>query len=159
MTYGSLAGVEGINAHMQDGYTPESTPSMGQVVTFLADGAAALDAELAKAGYVTPIVDTVACYRVIARLNNLFAAASAEEAVNLTSAGDGGETRSQRLWAMYLRDLAAFLGGDLTTVGLTRTTTAPVRRSVRSLSMQRRDGYSTGYTDEYNSGTRYKNEY
>ncbi len=143
-TYGSEQGVEGINAHMIGGYTVTTTPTSTQVATFLAQGAAMLDAAFAKAGYTTPVAAGAACYSIIVRLNDLYAAACAEQAVNISTAGPGEETRSEKLWKQYKAELADFLAGDLTLVGLSlaaTATTAP-RKRVRSLPMRHYDGFA-----------------
>jgi hypothetical protein len=142
-TYGSENGVEGINAHMVGGYTASTTPSSAQIATFLAQGAATLDAAIARAGYTTPVAATVACYPVVVRLNDLYAAACAEQAVNISTAGPGEETRSEKLWKQYRAELADFLAGDLALAGLFRTaSTASPRRRVRSLPLRHYDGYA-----------------
>ena len=141
--YGSEGGVEGLNAHMIGGYSATTTPSSAQVAVFLEQGAATLDAALAKAGYTTPVVSTATGYQVLIRLNDLYAAACAEGAVNISTAGPGEETRSDKLWKLYRMELADFLAGDLTPLGLTLTpSTSTPRRRVRSLPLRRYDGYA-----------------
>jgi len=140
-TYGSEAGVEAINAHFVGGYTSATIPTSTQITTFLADGYAALNMRLALAGYTTPATSGTA-YDVLARLNNLYAAACAEEAVNLSTAGLAEESRSERLWKRYDNELLAFLAGDLTLTGLTMATAAKPRRGVRSVAARKRDGYA-----------------
>ena len=141
--YGSEQGVEGINAHMVGGYTATTTPTSTQVATFLTQGAAMLDAAIAKAGYTTPVAATVACYQIIVRLNDLYAAASAEQSVNISTAGPGEETRSEKLWKQYRAELTDFLAGDLTLAGLSRTaSTASPRKRIRSLPLRHFDGYA-----------------
>jgi hypothetical protein len=155
-TYGSETGVEAINAHLVGGYTTTSVPTSTQVATYLSDGYSAINARLAMAGYSTPVAATVACYDAIARLNNLFAAASAEEATNISSAGPEGESRSQRLWARYETEFTSLLGGDLTQAGLSKAATAPVRKRVRSVELRRRDGYAHRFDSdntEYAAGS------
>ena len=148
-TYGSEQGVEGINAHMIGGYTSSTTPTSAQVATWLLQGAAMLDAALARSGYSTPVAYTVACYPVIVRMNDLYAAACAEQAVNISTAGPGEETRSEKLMKQYKAELADFLTGDLTLAGLSRvTSSASPRRRIRSLPLRHYDGYavnSDGY--------------
>jgi len=139
-------GVEGINAHLVDGYTATSTPNSTQIATFLAQGAAALDAAIAKAGCSTPVASTAACYASLVRLNDLYAAACAEQAVNISTAGPGEETRSDKLWKQYRQEFTDFFSGDLTGLGLTLTTTQ-ARRRVRSLPLRHYDGYAQ-YADE-----------
>jgi hypothetical protein len=154
-TYGSEAGIEGINAHFVGGYTASTIPTSTQVATFLSDGYAALNMILAQAGYTTPAVSGTA-FDVLARLNNLFAAACAEEAVNLSTAGLDQESRSQRLWERYRIELAAFLAGDLTLAGLAHAATAPVRKSIRSVGLRKRDGYADRFdpdNTEYTAAT------
>jgi hypothetical protein len=143
-TYGSEQGVEGINAHMVGGYTATTTPTSTQVATFLAQGAAALDAAFAKAGYTTPVAASVACYSIIVRLNDLYAAACAEQAVNISTAGPGEETRSEKLWKQYKTELTDFLSGDLTLAGLSLAATAATapRQRIRSLPLRKYDGYA-----------------
>ncbi len=141
-TYGSEEGVEAINAHFVGGYTNSTIPTSAQIATFLADGYAALNLRLEQAGYVTPASAGTTAYSVLERLNNLYAAACAEEAVNLSAAGLAEESRSQRLWRRYETELEAFLAGDLTLSGLLKSGAAPPRRGIRSLSLRKRDGYA-----------------
>jgi hypothetical protein len=146
-TYGSEAGVEAINAHFIGGYTSATQPTSTQVATFLSDGYAALNLRLSLAGYSMPATSGTA-YDVLARLNNLYAAACAEEAVNLSTAGMAEESRSQRLWGRYDAELGALLAGDLTLAGLTMASTAKPRRGIRSLAMRKRDGYAEHFDND-----------
>lgn len=142
-TYGSEAGVEGINAHIIGGYTPLTTPTSAQVVVFLAQGASLIDVALAKAGYSTPVLNTAACYQAVVRLNDLYAAACAEQAVNISDAMPGQETRSDKLWKAYRDELADFLSGDGKAAGLTPSASAtPGGRRIRSLPLRHFDGYA-----------------
>jgi|GEM_PF-5297053 len=141
-TYGSEDGVEAINAHVVGGYTASTTPTSTQIATYLADGYAYLNMRLAQAGYNAPASSGTTAYDVLARLNNLYAAACAEEAVNLSTAGLAEESRSQRLWRRFNEELTSFLAGDLTLIGLSTAEGAPARRQLRSLVPRRRDGYA-----------------
>lgn len=142
-TYGSEAGVEGINAHMIGGYTASTTPTSTQVATWLTQGAATLDAAIARAGYTTPVASTVAGYQILVRLNDLYAAACAEQSVNISTAGPGEETRSEKLWKQYKTELNDLLTGDLTLLGLSLTvSTASPRKRIRSLPLRHYDGYA-----------------
>jgi hypothetical protein len=155
-TYGSETGVEAINAHLTDGYGAATLPTSAQVATWLEQGYAHLNLLLAKAGYSTPVSATVTLYPFLTRLNNLYAAACAEQSTNISTAGPGEETRSAALWTQYRAELADLLDGDLTLAGLTRATTAPVRRRVGSLELRRRDGYAHRFdseNSEYASGS------
>jgi len=145
-TYGSEAGVEAINAH-NGGYTASTLPTSTQVGLYLADGYADLNARLLLAGYTAPQTDTTTNgYLVLTRLNNLFAAACAEQATNIGLAGEE-DTRSELLWARYEKEVAAFLQGDLTLLGFGRGSSAPVRRQVRSLPLRHFDGYAVNADD------------
>jgi hypothetical protein len=96
-----------------------------------------------------------ACYPTAIRLNNLWAAAVAEQSTNIGLNGDA-ETRSEKLWAQYKAELADLLAGDLSLVGLTTNANANVRRSVRSMELRRRDGYAQRFDSsntEYASGS------
>lgn len=147
MAYGTEAGVEAINAHFIGGYTTSTTPSAAQVAGFLADGYAALNLRLAYAGYSVPVLSSASVYGVLTRLNNLYAAACAEEAQNI-SASLEPEARSAMLWARYQNELDALLSGDLTLVGAARNTAAPARRRIRSLPLRRYDGYALAADDD-----------
>jgi hypothetical protein len=141
-TYGSETGVEAINAHRTDGYTATTNPSSTQVEGFLSDGYAHINMMLAKAGYAVPVASSAACYGVLVTLNNLYAAAQAEEAVNVSSAGLDGEARSAVLWQRYHDGLAELLTGDLTLAGLSKQATTQPRPYVRSVGLRRRDGFA-----------------
>jgi hypothetical protein len=142
-TYGSEQGVEGINAHMIGGYTASTTPSSTQVATFLAQGASMIDTTLQRAGYAVPVLASATCYLAVVRLNDLFAAACAEQAVNISDAMPGQTTRSDKLWKAYEQELTYLLDGDLTTVGVPLSTTAAApQRRVRSLPLRHYDGYA-----------------
>lgn len=142
-SYGTEQGVEAINAHYVTGYGSASVPTALAVQQFLEQGYAYLNVVLAQRGYVTPVASTVACYPLLQRLNNLYAAAATEQATNISTAGPGEQTRSEKLWAQFKDELGLFTAGDLTAAGLTLapvTTTARTR--VRSLELRRRDGYA-----------------
>ena len=141
-TYGSRAGVEAVNSHLIGGYTSSTVPTVSAVGSWLEQGYAALNVALAKAGCAVPISTGAACYDLLVRLNNLYAAACAEQSVNISTAGPGEETRSEKLWRQYKDELGALLTGDLSLAGLTPATTASPRRRVRSLELRRRDGYA-----------------
>jgi len=141
-SYGTEQGVEAINAHYVNGYGTASAPTALAVRQFLEQGYAYLNTVLAKLGYATPIASAVACYPLLQRLNNLYAAAATEQATNISTAGPGEQTRSEKLWAQFKDELGLFTEGDLTLAGLTRTATTPARRRVRSLELRRRDGYA-----------------
>ena len=154
MAYGSVTGVSQINSHLVGGYTASSLPTQAAVTEWLTQGAAAVNAALAKAGYSTPVSVTAACYPLIVRLNNLWAAAVAEASTNIGVDGTS-ETRSDKLWKQYRDELSDLLSGDLTLAGLTHSTSAPTRRGIRSLEMRRRDGYASRFdpaNTEYVSG-------
>lgn len=155
MAYGSVTGVGRINSHLVGGYTTSSLPTATAISEWLEQGQSQIDVALAKAGYSVPVSSSVTCYPYIVRLNNLWAAAVAEAATNIGLNGDA-ETRSDKLWEQYRAELKALLDGDLTLAGLSRSANVPVRRSVRSLEMRRRDGYAQRFDEhntEYASGT------
>lgn len=141
-TYGSETGVEQVNSHFIGGYTATSVPTAAAVAAWLGQGYAHLNLLLAQAGYQTPVAPSAGAYPFLVRLNNLFAAACAEEATNISTAGPGEETRSEKLWNQYRAGVKELLAGDLTAAGLSRAATAPVRARVRSLELRRRDGYA-----------------
>lgn len=156
-SYGTEQGVEAINSHKAGGYTPTSTPTALAVSQFLEQGYAYLNMALAKLGYSTPVSASAGCYPLLARLNNLFAAAAAEQSTNISTAGPGEETRSDKLWRQFKDELDMLLGGDLTYVGLTLvpTTTTRRNRQVRSLPLRRRDGFAQRYDPD---GTEYSGD-
>ena len=147
-TYGSEQGVEGINAHQIGGYTASTTPTSAQVAVFLTQGASLIDTALARAGYVVPVASTATCYQAVVRLNDLFAAAAAEQAVNISDAMPGQTTRSDKLWQAYEAELKYLLEGDLTTAGVPLTTSAASpRKRIRSLPTRHFDGYAVNADD------------
>jgi hypothetical protein len=141
-TYGSETGVEAINAHLTGGYTATTTPNSTQIGAYLSDGYAKINLALARAGYTTPVASTAACYDAIVALNNLYAAAQAEEAANVATIGLEGESRSAGLWARYRQELADLTTGDLTLAGLSKQATPQPRPYVRSVGLRRRDGFA-----------------
>lgn len=143
-SYGSVQGVEAVNAHRIGGYSYATVPTVGQVDAFLADGYAKINVALAIAGYTVPVTDTAAtCYDCLARLNNLFAAACAEQATAVSTGGPESEARSAVLFQQYRDELKELLAGDLSKAGLASTTTATGgNRYVRSRELRRRDGYA-----------------
>lgn len=151
MAYGSVTGVARLNSHLTDGYSATSLPTAQAVAEWIEQGAAALDMTLAKAGYAAPAPVAAVCYPTLTRLNNLFAAATAEASTNI--AQGEGETRSDKLWQQYRAELKDLLAGDLTAVGLTRAATTGARARVSSLPLRRYDGYAvhadTGSASEY----------
>ncbi len=145
-TYGSEAGVEGLNAHFTGGYTASTHPTSTEVGVWLAEGYAKINLALAKAGYVTPVAATVACYAVITGLNDLYAAAKAEMAVNIGANADE-ETRGVTMMKEFTAGLTDLVTGDGTLAGLTHATTAPARRGIRSVQMRHYDGYAVNTDD------------
>ena len=125
-TYGSETGVEAINSHFISGYTTTTAPTSLNIGVWLSQGYATLNMALKRAGYVTPITAAAApeVYDVLTRLNDLYGAACAEEATNISTAGPGEETRSEKLWKEYRAGLADLLTGDLTLLGVAVTVTA-----------------------------------
>lgn len=142
MSYGSESGVEAVNAHFVGGYTDTTFPNSTQIAMFLDSGYAFLNLCLERAGYDTPAPSGTTAYNVLRRLNDLYAAACAEEATNLSTAGLAEESRSQRLWRRFETELEVFLSGDLTLSGLLKSGSAPPRRSMRALPMRKRDGFA-----------------
>jgi hypothetical protein len=145
-TYGSEVGVEGLNAHFTGGYTTSTHPTSSEVGVWLAEGYAKINLALAKAGYTTPVAATVACYQVIVGLNDLYAAAKAELAVNI-GANANEDTRGVSMMKDFTAGLTDLLAGDLTLAGLTHAATAPARRSIRSTQMRHYDGYAVNADD------------
>jgi len=147
-TYGSEAGVEAINSHYIGGYTSSTTPTNTAVGVWLSQGCAKLNLAIKRAGYVTPITSAAApeVYDVLTRLNDLYGAACAEQATNISTAGPGEETRSEKLWKEFDAGLSDLLnGGDLTLLGLALVTPATetgARRRIRSFQTRNYDGYA-----------------
>ena len=150
-SYGTRLGVEAINSHFSGGYTSATLPTDTAVSAWLAEGYAHINVALAKAGYTVPASSSATCYSVLTRLNNLYAAACAEQAVNIGATGET-ETRADKLWTQYKDGLKDLLDGDLTLAGLTHVATAPVRRSIRSLQMRHYDGFAVN-ADEADAST------
>lgn len=140
MAYGSVTGAARINSHLIGGYTATSLPTASAVAEWVEQGASAIDLALARAGYATPVPAAAQAYPTLTRLNNLYAAAAAEESTNIIL-GEG-ETRSEKLWSRYRSELKDLLAGDLTLVGVARQATAPARGRVSSLPLRRYDGYA-----------------
>lgn len=140
-TYGSETGVEALNAHFTGGYTASTHPTSTEVAVWLTEGYARINLTLAKAGYATPVAATVACYQVIVGLNDLYAAAKAEQAVNIGASAEE-DTRGDKLMQDFGAGLADLVAGDGTLAGLTYATAAPARRSMRSVQMRHYDGYA-----------------
>ena len=154
-TYGNESGVEAINSHYIGGYSTSSTPTSQAVGVWLTQGYAALNMALKRAGYTTPVTSSAApeVYAMLTRLNDLYAAACAEQATNISTAGPGEETRSEKLWKEYKDGLADLVAGDGTLLGLTlaSTDTTPVRPRIRSLQMRHYDGFAIN-ADEVSAG-------
>lgn len=147
-TYGSPAGVQAINSHYIGGYNTGTAPTAISISTWLSQGYAKLNLALKRAGYVTPVTSAAApeVYDVLTRLNDLYAAACAEQATNISTAGPGEETRSEKLWKEFNAELADLLnGGDLTLLGLalvTPTVATGARPRIRSFQTRHYDGYA-----------------
>lgn len=147
-TYGSETGVESINSHFIGGYTTTTVPTASAVGVWLAQGYAALNLALKRAGYVTPVTAAAApeVYDVLTRLNDLYGAACAEQATNISTAGPGEETRSEKLWKEYHAGVTDLLTGDLTLLGVAVTVTASgevsSRPRIRTFQTRNYDGYA-----------------
>jgi hypothetical protein len=146
-TYGSEHGVEAINSHYIGGYTTSTAPRALDVNTWLTQGYAKLNLALKRAGYITPVSRAAApeVYDVLTRLNDLYAAACAEQATNISTAGPGEETRSEKLWQEFNAELTDLLAGDMTLLGLTLVTPASAtgtRVRIRSFQTRNYDGYA-----------------
>lgn len=146
-TYGSEYGVEAINSHYSGGYTTGTAPTALAVNTWLTQGYAKLNLALKRAGYVTPVTRAAApeVYDVLTRLNDLYAAACAEQATNISTGGPGEETRSEKLWKEFNAELVDLLAGDMTLLGLTLVTPSSgvvSRPRIRTFQTRNYDGYA-----------------
>jgi hypothetical protein len=147
-TYGSETGVESINSHFIGGYTASTVPTNTAVGIWLVQGYAALNLALKRAGYQTPVTQAAApeVYDVLTRLNDLYGAACAEQATNISTGGPGEETRSEKLWREYTAGVADLVTGDLTLLGLTLVAPASgeimQRPRIRSFQTRNYDGYA-----------------
>ena len=83
---------------------------------------------------------------MLTRLNDLYGAACAEQATNISTGGPGEETRSEKLWKEYSAGLTDLLAGDLTLVGLTPVAPASgevaTRPRIRTFQTRNYDGYA-----------------
>jgi hypothetical protein len=141
-TYGSAEGARALVPSVT-ALGEATTPTLGQVNQWLAQGYSVINRYLAAAGYTIPVVSSAAVYAELSGLNNLYAAAHILRAlgIDLTS-GDREERSAEWLEDFHTR-LKELVAGDLTGVGVTQVTkTTTRRRRIRTLQLRRIDGYS-----------------
>lgn len=150
MSYGSSTGVEALVPAVGT-IDANSTPTLDQVNTWLAESAAMIDAVLAGAGYSLPVSDSAtAALAYLAALNNLYAAGQTLRARGLDSLSGQTENRSGGLMREFQSGLNGLRSADLTALGMSVQTGASVkRRRIRTLQARRVDGYGDSSSGEY----------
>lgn len=154
-SYGSVGGVEALVPSVGSLDT-DTVPTSAQVTAWLAQGYAKINRTLASAGYVVPVNSGAAVYDELTALDNLFAATYVLKARQLDIVAGQDQNRADAWMKEFDRQLADLAKADLTTLGVTLSTTTPEtgvrRRRLRTLQLRRTDGYSgmyEGATVEY----------
>lgn len=142
--YGTLAGVAAYCKQLTPAldWSETSSPASTDVERWLEQGYAKINLALAMAGYTTPATATMDVYEELQAINDLYAAAQAETAWNVSRGEAEEETRGARYNAEWRKRLEELLEGDLTLAGLSLSSTARPRRSIRIANLRREDGYS-----------------
>ena len=149
-SYGTSAGVAALCKHLTPAgdWSETSGPSSAQATAWLEKGYSDINIRLAQSGYISPETDTtILCYAMLQHLNDLYAAAFAEQAWNVARGEAEEETRGRHYMTEYRRGIAELLAGDGTLLGLTLSSTARPRRRLRMANLRREDGYSE-YSEE-----------
>lgn len=149
-TYGSATGVQALLPVLGT-LSGSTTPTSTQVTTWLGEGYAIINRNLANAGYSVPISATATCYAELQGLNDLYAGALCITARGLDSVSGGEENRAEAWLTRFNTQLASLVASDLTALGATLATTASgtaTRRRVRTTQVKRVDGYSAVWEDD-----------
>lgn len=123
-------------------WSETTSPASASVTRWLEQGYAKINMALAQAGYSTPVADTADAYEELQAINDLYAAAQAETAWNVSRGEAEEETRGARYNTEWRKRLKELLEGDLTLAGLSLSSTARPRRRIRVAVLRREDGYS-----------------
>jgi len=149
MSYGSTAGAMAIVPALGT-FGPASTPADTQVVDWLAEGDAKINAALSQAGYAVPVV-AAAAMPLLRSLSNLYGAAYALRAYGMETAQGEEEIRSEIYLKDFRQQLLDLTKLDLVALGVgLKPASDPTsrRRRLRSLQMRRVDGYSAAFAGE-----------
>lgn len=105
----------------------ESTePSRTAVNAFISSGCAIIEGKLQGWKYDVPVPSTSTLYGWLKDLNMLFASARAEMSRTVETVSPGERTRGQVLLEQFWSGLKELASQDLTLVGATRVSTAPI---------------------------------
>jgi hypothetical protein len=129
MTYSSASSVAAFTLNILDGNTSfgENTlPTKKQVDNWLSSGCSIIETELQGRGYSIPVSNGISARTRVDHLETLYAVAQAEMARTTATVGPGERTRGQVFETMFWSGLEKFLDGDLTMVGLTRSSTGSI---------------------------------
>jgi hypothetical protein len=144
--YGSLDGVTALLPALGV-LTPNSTPTDGQVTTWLSEASAIIDRTLSSAGWVVPAPVGAAVIPELNGLANLYAAAQGVMARGLDGASGDNESRSGDWLERFDKQLEKLAASNLTLFGisLAPSPTEPTptyRRPLRTTQLRRIDGYA-----------------
>jgi len=142
--YSSASSVGSYTLNILDGnqtFGENTLPTKKQVDNWLSSGCAIIETELQGRGYSVPVSNGTSARTRVAQLETLYAVAQAEMTRATATVGPGERTRGQVFEAMFWSGLEKFLDGDLTMVGLTRSSTGSIYSG--GISITTKQSYET----------------
>lgn len=123
-------------------FTASTVPTQAAVNSYLSSGCGILESTLQSKGYTVPVASGTAARDWLRNLNMLYAAGMSElTRINITLT-PGERTRGQVLLDYFWKQLGQFTALDLTTMGVTRSTSRGTL-FVGGISEASKDTYDT----------------
>jgi hypothetical protein len=104
-------------------FSEATDPTLGNVESWLSSGCAVIETQLQSWGYSVPVAATAGAYQWLKDLNTLYAAARVEMSRTNITLGPGERTRGQVMDEWFWRDLDRLQRRDLSTAGVSRSST------------------------------------
>jgi len=124
------------------GFGTSTSPTLANVNSYLSSGCGIIESTLSSKGYDVPVAEGTAARDWLRNLNMLYAAGMSElTRINITLT-PGERTRGQVLLDYFWKQLGQFTALDLTTMGVTRSTSRGTL-FVGGISEASKDTYDT----------------
>ena len=144
--YSSASSVSELCFNLLDGqptWSESTTPTLKHIKDFLSTGCAIIETEISGAGYSIPVGAGTSVYTRVQHLETLYAAALAEMARTNITISPGERTRGQLFEQMFWDGLEKLIDGDLTKLGLSKSSSGKIYSG----------GISVSVKDTYDSDT------
>jgi hypothetical protein len=132
------------------GLASTDVPDVNAVKAWLTQGYAIINRALASKGYTIPATTSMDVWPELQGLNNLYALHLWHQARGMDTGTGEGDTQAERVLRMFHAGLSDLLASDLTTVGMSLSSTKK-RRRLRTVQMRKVDGYSGTFEGSYDS--------